>query len=163
MPASTTDVIYRLEPMLAEALETAFNADATFTGIAYGTIADAAALPKSRVQIAALGFGKASEQQVYAQDAWWDSHFAGDVTLTIVTQRSAEATATHAARLGRARYLMTPKAQILTTANFPHAEILSVENTGTSVALYDTGTDTDRTELTYRVELALLASAFPAA
>ena len=157
MPASTVDEIFRFEDATVGALVAVFNAHASLAP-AFGPRL-LTGLPKTRVDVAALGFAKASEQQVYAQDRWWDAHYAGDVVLTVVTQRGNSAT--HTLRVGHARYQMTPKAQILTRTNLPLWEVLSLEQTASRYD-YDEATDTDRTELTYRLELGLLPSAFPA-
>jgi len=156
MPASTVDEIFRFEDTLVAALVTVFNAQANLAP-AFGPRL-LTELPKTRLDVAALGFAKASEQQVYGQDRWWDAHYAGDVVLTVITQRGASATHNH--RLGLARYLMTPKAQILTRTNLPLWEVLNIEQTGARYD-FDEATDTDRTELIYRVDLGILSTAFP--
>lgn len=159
MPAPTLQAIFQFEDAVTAALVAAFNADATLGNIAYGP-RQLATLPKARIDVEAFGFAKASEAQVFAQSRWWDQHYAGDVSVTIVTQRSTAAAANHATRVGRVRALMSPKSQILTTTNLPYYEVLSVEQTNSSYSFEDE-TDTDRTELVFTVHLGVLPSAFP--
>lgn len=160
MPASTVAEIFQFEDALVAAVVAAFNADSVLGAASTYGPRQLAELPKARIDCIALGFAKASEQQVYAQERWWDQHFAGDLTLTIITPRSSAAAASHATRVGRVRYLLSPKAALFTGVNLPHYEILSVENTGATYD-FDESTDTDRSELTFRVDLGILASAFP--
>lgn len=159
MPAADVQTILKLEDNFIAALVTAFNADATLGASSTYGPRKKEELPKSRISAQAEGFAKASEQQIYAQSAWWDAHYAGPVTLTIVTPRGSGSS--HPTRVGRVRYLMTRKAQTFTTSNLPHCEVLAIEQDGTR---YDFAqdTDTDRTELTFTVHLGLLPTAFPA-
>jgi hypothetical protein len=160
MPAPTTDTIFRLEDSVVTALVAAFNADATLGAIAFGP-RKLEELPKSRLDVAALGFSKASEQMIYAAGSWWDSHFTGEVALTVITPRgSPDQAALHSTRVGRVRYLMTPAAQILTATNLPHATVASID-AGQASYEFDPATDTDRTELPFAIQLNLNPSAFP--
>lgn len=149
---------FALEDAVVLALVTAFNADSYLGNIAYGPRENEAE-PKERIDVACTGFVKASEQQVYASGRYWDSHFRGDIAITVINQRPVSAArSAHGPRVGRIRYLMTPYAQILTSSNLPAYEILSIEQTG-STSNTNEPDDTDRTELTFTIELALLASA----
>ena len=161
MPASTIDQIFRLEDNFVFAALAVFNADSLLGSIAYG-LRPVEGLPKSRLEVEASGFAKASEQQIYAQGRHWDSHFSGPVRVTVITLRAdPTAAATHSLRVGRVRYLMTPKAASFTSANLPYAEVLSIEQVATTHG-FDEPTDTDRTELEFQVHLGLLPTAFPA-
>jgi hypothetical protein len=161
MPAPTVEAILRLEDAVVAAALDALNNDTILGNIAFG-LRKLEGLPKSRIDVAAEGFSKASEQMVYAQGTWWDSHFSGQVTLTISTHRGPTDSAwLHSTRVGRCRYLMTPKAQIFTAARLPYVEVLAIDQGGTRYE-FDVPTDTDRTELTFTMGLGLLAAAFPA-
>jgi hypothetical protein len=160
---ATFQTIFNLDDTLVAALVAAFNADSYLTGnLAYGPRATGT-LPKNRIDVASLGFAKASEQQVYALGRHWDSHFSGQVSLTVITPRGNTGAAPgHGTRVGRLRYLMTPYAQLLTLTNFPYYEVLSIEQTSQS-ATEEFDTDTDQTELIFTIHLGLLATALTSA
>lgn len=159
MPAPFVQNIFQFEGLAAIAA-TVFNADSLLANICYASDPTARDLPKCRVDVVADNFAKASEQQIYADNRHWDSHFAGDFVVSLIQPRGDNANlALRATRIGRIRYLMSPKAQIFSSSNVPYWEILSLDHTGTRS--YREDDDTDRTDLTFRVELAVLASAFP--
>ncbi len=161
MPAPDLQTVFKLEDNFISALVTAFNADSVLGAASTYGPRNKEELPKSRIAAQAEGFAKASAQQVYAQSAWWDAHYAGVVTLTVVTQRGAAAASSHGARVGRVRYLMSRKAQIFTSSNLPYCEVLAIEQDSTRTEFVQ-DTDCDRTELTFNVQVGLLSSAFPA-
>jgi hypothetical protein len=161
MPAPTVDTIFRFEDAVTAAIVAAFNADATLGDNAFGP-RELTGLPKNRIDVVSSGFAKASDAQVFAQARWWDQHYSGEVEIAVLTQRGAVAAASHATRVGRVRFLMSPKAQILTSSNLPYYEVLQIEQTGASFTPAADTTDADRTDLTFTVHLGILPSAFPA-
>ncbi len=161
MPATDHQTLLKIEDNFITALIAAFNAD---TVLGNGTTTGPRKkeeVAKSRISAQAEGFAKASEQQIWAQGAWWDCHYAGPVTITIITLRGAPERAEHGTRVGRVRYLMSPAARLFTPSNLPHYDVLAIDQDATRTS-FTQDTDTDRTELTFNVHLGLRPDAVPA-
>lgn len=161
MPATNIDEIFRFEDTVVAATVAALNTDTVLGSLAYGP-RKVEGMPAERIDVRADGFAKASEQQVYAQSRHWDSHYAGPLTVTIVTVRGGAAGPSHAQRVGRVRYLMSPKAALFTSTNLPLWEVLALEEAAPPRYAFDDRKNTDETELTFTLHLGIRASAFPA-
>ncbi len=121
-------------------------------------------LPKERLDVLSSGWARASGQMVRdAAGHWHYSHYAGSLTVVVISPRGdAESAARHGARVGRARYLLSESARLLTPTLLPYYGILDIAAAGENPFQDDT-TDTDRTELTWTPQIQILPEAIPIA
>ncbi len=149
----------KLGDNVATAVADIITADgANFPFTAFGP-RDTAAMDKSRIEIRAGNFIRASDQMACnAAGKWFYCHRRGFVTGTVVSQRQAQtqmgADSKHAEAIGRFRYLMSITTQRLVPDDTSGYQVVDVIDQGDSYTT-DAATRTDRTEIRFQIEIWL--------
>lgn len=123
-------------------------------------------MPKSRIELRAGQFIRASDQMAQNPNgAWYYAHRRGFLSGTVVSQRHTLTNqgddSTHADAVGRFRYLMSIVTQQLVPENVSNYQIVDVIDQGDSYA-FDEKTQTDRTDIRFQIDLWLNPSQYAA-
>lgn len=123
-------------------------------------------MPKSRAEIRAGGFVRASDQMAQnAAGAWFYPHRRGTLTCAVVSQRHALTAigpdSKHGDAIGRFRYLMSIVVRALQPADVSNYQIMDIVDQGD---FYTPGsaTECDRTEIRFAVDLWLPPASYSA-
>lgn len=116
-------------------------------------------LSKSRVEVRAFGFTRASDQMnVNPQGAYYYNHRRGTLAFTVVSQRQSQTAVApdskHSEAIGRTRWLMSRIAQQMLPNVVGGYQIVDIIDNGDSYS-FDHDEQTDRTELRFQIDLLI--------
>lgn len=118
-------------------------------------------LAAERVEVRAFGFYEASPQMVQnANGGWVRSHWAGQISWEVITQRAGNNAANHNVWVSAIRTDMSRPAQFFNRTNLPCYDILRVTPSAAEPD-ENPATDADRTRLQYDIELNFVGSQVP--
>ncbi len=130
----------------------------TTRAMPHGTTRGNTELPADRIEVKASGFAQASPQMAQnANGAWFNNHYSGTLAWGVLTQRGGGNVANHNVWVANIRSMMSRPAGFFTLTNLPCYEILRVAETASDPEQV-AATDTDRTDLAFEVELAIVGS-----
>jgi hypothetical protein len=123
-------------------------------------------MPKSRAEVRAGGFVRASDQMAQnAAGAWYYAHRRGFLSCTIVSQRHTQTAQApdnkHAEAVGRFRDLMSIVTRALQPSTVSEYQVIDAQDQGDTYVSDET-TRTDRTTVTFAVELWLAPAQYAA-
>lgn len=169
MPGVSITAQEKIGDNFATGIAAIINADSpAFPFKAFGPRATES-MPKSRAEVRSGNFIRASDQMAQnPSNDWFYVHRRGFLSCTIVTQRHTEtsqgADTKHAEAVGRFRYLMSivvRAVQPSTVSGYQVMDLIDLGDNYTASRDPD-GTETDRTEVRFQVDLWLPPTSYAA-
>lgn len=151
---------YHITDNLKEAVRTVLSAGQEFVNggaIRVNRSDTSAEVPRLEVDV--TNVTRASTQMAYGNSAWFYNHFAADLTIKVVSDRTNGGAIHHEDMVQRVRYLMSREAQKLVSPVVTWYDVLDVVEQGESHEV-DAENREDHSTISFRLELGILPASY---